>query len=83
MCVCAPCVYICHVYINTHTCMYIFQKICYAYILHLLIYNTKYMNLNIDIIKNAVCVCIYKYIRNKYTQNTHIYYANKTFIFFY
>ncbi len=38
------------------------------------------MNLNIDKIKNAVCVCIYKYIHNKYTQNTHIYYANKTFI---
>ncbi len=25
-------------------------------------------------------MCVYLYIHNKYTQHTHIYYVNKTFI---
>ncbi len=27
-----------------------------------------------------VCVCVYLYIQNKYTQYTHIYYVHTTFI---
>ncbi len=42
-------VYIYYVYINTHTCMYIFKKICYVYILNIFIYNINYMNINIYI----------------------------------
>ncbi len=58
--------YFYYVYINTNTCMYIFKKIYYVYILDIFIYNIKYNNLNIymdihaNISKiNTECVCIY------------------------
>ncbi len=45
MCVICECtVYIYYAYINTHTCMYIFQK----HMLCKFIYNINYMNINID-----------------------------------
>ncbi len=31
--------------------------------------------------QNIYCMCVYLYIHNKYTQNTHIYHANKNFYF--
>ncbi len=37
-------VHIYYVYLNTHTCMYTFQK----KIVHILIYNKNYMKINID-----------------------------------
>ncbi len=37
--ICMYTVYIYYVYINTNTCMYIFKKICYVYILNIFIYN--------------------------------------------
>ncbi len=60
-----------YVYINTHTCMYIFQKnlfFCIKYI-----YNINYMNINIDMYmfsKYILYVCLYIYIIN--IHNTHI-----------
>jgi len=39
--VCA--VYNYFVYINTHTCMCIFKKMCYAYIKYLYLYNIDYV----------------------------------------
>ncbi len=47
--ICLCCVYLICVYINIHTCMYIFQKICYVYILNIFIINMNYMNINIYI----------------------------------
>ncbi len=69
-------VYIYYVYINTHTCMYIFQKkmIRYVYILNIFIYNKlhEYKCINVNIFQiYTVCVCIYIYIIN--IHNTHKY----------
>ncbi len=69
-------VYICYVYINTHTGMYIFQKymLCLynVYILNICIYNVNYMNII------YTCMCVHSYLHNKYTQYSHIY-VNKNF----
>jgi len=53
--VCA--VYNYFVYINTHTCMYIFRKMCYSYIKYLYLYNIDY-------------VFIYIYIQNLSANNS-------------
>ncbi len=70
------CVYtVYYVYINTHTCMYIFKKM-YVYILNIFIYDINDMNVNIYIYKyfqNICCISVYLYIHNKYTQHTHTY----------
>ncbi len=60
-------VYIYYVYINAYTCMYIFKKKCYVYILNIFIYNKlyeyKYIHVNtykyFQNICVTVCVCIY------------------------
>ncbi len=44
--VCVCIVYMCYVYINTHTCMYIFNTNV-VYILNIFLYNINYMNINI------------------------------------
>ncbi len=75
-------VYTVYIYINTHTCMYIFHKNMLCYILNLYIYNINYMNINIDvnIFKiYTVCVCVYICMIN--IHSTHIYYANNFFYF--
>ncbi len=36
--------------------------------------------MHVNILKIYVHVCVYVYIHNKYTQYTHIYYVNKSFI---
>ncbi len=74
--------YIYFVYINANTCMYIFKKICYVYILN--IYNIKYNYINVytcNYFQNIYCMCVYLYIHNKYTQYRLIYYVNKNFYF--
>ncbi len=46
--ICVLTVYIYYVYINTHTCMYIFKKNMFClYIKYIYIYNINYMNINI------------------------------------
>ncbi len=74
-------------YYLLYTCMYIFQKnmlclyIKYIYLLNQL-YEYKYRHVNIFKIYACVYFYIYiQYIHNKYTQNTHIYYANKNVYF--
>ncbi len=58
--------------------MYIFNKLCYVYILNIFIYDINYMHVNIFKIY-AVCVCIYIYIIN--IRSTHTYIMSiKTFI---
>ncbi len=56
--------YIYYVYINTHTCMYIFEKKSNLYIL-IFINDINYMNINI------YCMCVYLYIHND-IHRTHI-----------
>ncbi len=60
--------------------MYIFQKMFFVYILNIFIYNIN-MNINIDVNIFKIILCVYLYIHNKYTQNAHIYYANRNFYF--
>ncbi len=68
-----------------HACIY-FIQICYFYILNIFIYNRNYMNkiiemyIDVNISKYILCV-YYLYIHNKYTQHTHIYYANTNLYF--
>ncbi len=63
-------VYIFYVYINTQTCMYIFKKIGYVYILNIFIYNVCHVTLYANTskcflnIQYTVWVCIYIYIIN-------------------
>ncbi len=55
-----------YVYINTNTCMYIFDKVMYIYISNIFRCNIKiiiYMYINVNMFKNILCVCIY--IHNK------------------
>ncbi len=39
------------------------------------------MHVNIFKIYMYICMCVYLYIHNKYTQYTHIYHVNKNFYF--
>ncbi len=53
-----------YIYINTHTCMYIFKKICYDYILNIFRYYINDMNINIYMqiqvnIFKIYAVCVY------------------------
>ncbi len=80
-------VYIYYVYINTHTCIYIFKKnmshlyIKYIYIWYNL-YEYKYIYVNTcKYFQNMCCMCVSLYMHNKYTQHTHIYYVNKNLYF--
>ncbi len=50
------------------------------YIYIYILYEYKYIHVNILKYILYVCVFIYLYIRNKYTQYTQIYNVNKTFI---
>ncbi len=80
MCVC--CVYLLGIYKYTHACIYFRKKKClyikYIYLEYKL-YEYKYRHVNTcKYFQNIYCMCVYLYIHNKYTQNTH--YANKTFI---
>ncbi len=74
------CVYLLCIYINTHTCMYLFQKnvfclyIKYIYIWHKL-YEYKYIHVDTCKYFKNIC-CVYLYI-----QYTDIYYVNKNFYF--
>ncbi len=75
---CVYCVYL--LYINTHTCMYIFKKMLRLYNT----YDTFYMNINkymkkhVNIFKiYAVCVCLYIYIINIHSTHTHLIYKQK------
>ncbi len=79
VCVCT--VYIYYVYINTHTCMFIFKKnmlrlyIKYIYTLYQLY---KYIHLNTcKYFQNRCCMCVCLYIHNKYTQYTHMFCKQK------
>ena len=69
--------------------MYIFQRnILFLYIkciyLPYKLYEYKYRHVNAcKYFQNIYRMCVYLYIHNKYTQNTHIYYANKNFYFVY
>ncbi len=71
-------VHIYYVYVNTHTCMYIFKKKKKGvYILNIFIYDIIYMKINIYMqifSKYMLYVCLYIYINIQYT---HIYYENK------
>ncbi len=61
--------YFYYVYINTNTCMYIFKKLYYVYILHIFIYNIKYNNLNIYMqifSKYILHVCVFIYSTHTY-----------------
>ncbi len=68
-------VYIYYVHINTHTCMYIFVKICYHYILNIFIddhlYDYEYIHVNIFKVY-AVCVVFYICIINIHSTHTHV-----------
>ncbi len=74
MCVCVYChifiyTYIYYVYINTHT-------LNYLYMLNIFIYNMNNTFRHVNACKyfqDIYCMCVYLYIHNKYTQNTHIY----------
>ncbi len=69
-------VYMYYVYINTHTCMYIFKKkvLCLynknIYIIYKL-FKYKYIYVNIFKIY-TVCVCIYIYIINIHSTHPYI-----------
>ncbi len=64
-----------YVYINTNTCMYIFKKLRYVYILNVFIYNIIMLNIFVNIFKvYTVYVSIYICINKEYT---YIYYVNK------
>ncbi len=77
-------VYFYSLYINKHTCMYIFQKnmpclyIKYIYLEYKL-YEYKYIHVNTCTYFQNI-YCFYMYIINK--RRTHIYYANKTLILY-
>ncbi len=80
ICVCA--VYIYYVYINTHTCMYIFNtNILCLYIKHLYIYINDMNKNTCKYFLNIYCICVSLYLHNKYTQHTHIDYVHKIFYF--
>ncbi len=74
ICVCA--MYIYYVYINTHTCMYIFKKnILCLYIFNIFIYDIIYLNINIYMeifSKYMLYVCLYIYIINIHSTHIHI-----------
>ncbi len=61
--------YICNVYINTHTCMDIFKKNMLFLNIKCKLY--KYIHVNIFNI-HIVCVCIYIYITNIHNTQTYI-----------
>ncbi len=69
-----------YIYINyTYTHIYIYIHACIFQKNWLFIYNINYMNINMHVnIFKIYTMCVYLYIHYKYTQNTHIYYANKT-----
>ncbi len=69
VCVCVCTVYI--YYVHKKACIYL-RKICNVYILHIFVYEYKYIHANIIIIY-AVCMHnMYLYMHNKYTQHTYI-----------
>ncbi len=74
-------VYMFYVYINTHTCIYIyiyFRKKYVDNILNIFIYNINYRNINIDVnactfFQNIYCMCVYLlYIINIHRTHTYI-----------
>ncbi len=54
-----------------------YTHLYYYVILYIHICNIYILNIFSEI---YTCMCLYLYIHNKYTQYTHIYYVNKTFI---
>ncbi len=57
--------------------VYISDKL-YFYILNIFLYNLNYIYINIE---KYMYICVYLFINNKYTQNTHTYIMQtKTFI---
>ncbi len=67
-----------HVYISEK---YVILYIKYIYLQYKL-YEYKHRHVNAcKYFLNIYCMCVYLYIHNKYTQNTHIYFANKNFYF--
>ncbi len=66
-------------YINTHTCN-ISEKYVSVYIKYIYLNISRHVNTCKDF-QNIYCICVDLYLHNKYTQNTHIYYANKNLYF--
>jgi len=78
-------IYVCGmcIYTYTHKHVYISEKNLCLYIKYIYLwykwYEYKYIQVNTC---KYFSKCMHVYIHNKYTQHTHIYYANKTFILY-
>ncbi len=76
--ICIYFVYLLCIYKYTPIHVYIFKKNMLRLFIIYIIYDKSYINVNFS--KYVLYVCVFIYIHNKYTQYTHIYYLNKTFI---